>query len=73
MSWSAITGRRESFVDRLLSLCGVSRLRQVKLAPIDRPRPPREAAERQYEEQRLPYRPDEDASARCTFSSHLSS
>ena len=73
MSWSAITGRRESLVDRLLSVCGISRIRQVKLLPIDRARPSREGAERQYEEQRLPYRPDEDASARCTFSSHLSS
>ena len=73
MSWSDIIGRRESLVDRLLSLCGVSRIGQVKLLPIDRLRPSRETAERQYEEQRMPYRPDEDASARCSFSSHLSS
>jgi hypothetical protein len=72
MSWSEITGRRESVVERLLSLCGVSRIGQVRLVPIERARPSREAAERQYEEQRLTYRPDEDASARCTFSSHLS-
>ena len=73
MSWSEITGRRESLMDRLVSLCGVSRIRQVTLVPIDRPRPSREEAERQYDEPRLPYRHDDDASARCTFSSHLSS
>jgi hypothetical protein len=36
-------------------------------------RPSREEAKLQYDEQRLPYRHDDDASARCTLSSHLSS
>jgi len=73
MHSSEITGRREGLMERLLSFCGVSRTRQVKVVPIDRPYPSREEAERQYDEQRSSYRHDDDASARCTFSSHLSS
>jgi hypothetical protein len=72
MSRSEIKDRRETLIDRLLALCGVSRIKQGKLVPNDR-RPSRKEMERQYDEQQLPYRHDDNASARCTFSSHLSS
>jgi len=73
VSWSEITGHREGVKDWLVSLFGASSIKQAKLVPIDTPRPSPEEAGRQYDERRLPYRHDDDASARCTFSSHLSS